>query len=172
VENEGVAPVFGACLSDLPSLARWLSQRIREIEIFTQQLPSIAVLVNDGETLEALAGALTSALADMNIRAVACPKGQAIGPENDVRIFEVEHIKGLEFEAVFFVDVDKLAQAEPDLFDKSFMSERHGQQPIWASPPRARRCSAPAGCGRFDEGGLGSSRVISVLSLNTMAAAV
>jgi hypothetical protein len=118
IENEGVAPVFGGCLADTNSLAKWLSQRIREIEIFTQQLPSIAVLVNHADMLEPLAEALSDALADMNIRAVACPKGQAIGPENDVRIFEVEHIKGLEFEAVFFVDVDKLAEEEPDLFDK------------------------------------------------------
>jgi hypothetical protein len=118
IENEGVPPVFGGNLSDVRSLASWLSERIREIEIFTQQLPSIAVLVNHAETLEPLAEALSDALADMNIRAVACPKGQAIGPENDVRIFEVEHIKGLEFEAVFFIDVDKLAQEEPDLVDK------------------------------------------------------
>jgi DNA helicase IV len=113
-----VSPVFGASLADAQSLALWLSQRIREIEIFTQQLPSIAVLVNHADMLEPLAEALSDALADMTIRAVAGPKGQAIGPENDVRIFEVEHIKGLEFEAVFFVDVDKLAQEEPDLFDK------------------------------------------------------
>lgn len=118
IENEGVAPVFAGNLADVPSLAQWLSQRIREIEVFTRQLPSIAVLVNHANMLEPLAEALSRALADMNIRAVACPKGQAIGPENDVRIFEVEHIKGLEFEAVFFVDVDKLAEGEPDLFNK------------------------------------------------------
>ena len=118
IENEGVAPVFGPNLADPHSLAHWLSQRIREIELFTRKLPSIAVLVNHAELLESLAETLSDALADMNIRAVACPKGQAIGPENDVRIFEVEHIKGLEFEAVFFVDVDRLAQDEPDLFDK------------------------------------------------------
>lgn len=117
-ENEGVAPVFGANLADVTSLARWLSQRIREIEIFTQQLPSIAVLVSFAGRLEPLAAALSDALADLNIRAVACPKGQAIGPENDVRIFEIEYIKGLEFEAVFFVDVDHLSEHEPDLFDQ------------------------------------------------------
>jgi len=118
LENEGVAPVFGANLADVLSLAQWLSRRIREIEIFTRQLPSIAVLVTDADTLEPLAKYLSDALADSNVRAVACPKGQAIGPENDVRIFEIEHIKGLEFEAVFFVDVDKLERNQPDLFEK------------------------------------------------------
>jgi hypothetical protein len=33
-------------------------------------------------------------------------------------VFDVQHIKGLEFEAVFFVGVDQLAQRYPDLFEK------------------------------------------------------
>jgi DNA helicase IV len=35
-----------------------------------------------------------------------------------VRVFAVEYIKGLEFEAVFFVGVDHLAQVHADLYDK------------------------------------------------------
>jgi DNA helicase IV len=35
-----------------------------------------------------------------------------------VRIFDVQHIKGLEFEAVFFIGVDELAARHPNLFDK------------------------------------------------------
>ncbi len=31
---------------------------------------------------------------------------------------EVRHIKGLEFEAVFFIGVDRLAERMPDLFDR------------------------------------------------------
>ncbi len=30
----------------------------------------------------------------------------------------MKHIKGLEFEAVFFVGIDELAEREPELFDK------------------------------------------------------
>jgi hypothetical protein len=41
-----------------------------------------------------------------------------VGQDNDIRVFAVEHIKGLEFEAVFFVDLDQLATQEPDLFEK------------------------------------------------------
>jgi DNA helicase IV len=33
-----------------------------------------------------------------------------------VRVFNVRHIKGLEFEAVFFVGIDRLAEVYPDLF--------------------------------------------------------
>ena len=49
---------------------------------------------------------------------VACPNGQVIGLENDLRVFDAQHIKGLEFEAVFFKDVDLLAEMYPELFDK------------------------------------------------------
>jgi len=44
--------------------------------------------------------------------------GQTVGQDNDVRVFDVQHIKGLEFEAVFFVDVDELAERLPTLFDR------------------------------------------------------
>lgn len=76
------------------------------------------MLVNREDQLQTLADALNEALEDQAIRAVACPKGQAIGPENDLRIFEVQHIKGLEFEAIFFVDIDELACQEPELFER------------------------------------------------------
>lgn len=118
MENEGVSPVLGLGLAKREELAAWLAKRIREIEQFSQQLPSIAVLANRESDLQPIADALNEALADQAIRAVACPKGQAIGPENDVRVFEVQHIKGLEFEAIFFVDIDKLAASEPELFER------------------------------------------------------
>ena len=39
-----------------------------------------------------------------------------MGDEREVRIFDVQHIKGMEFEAVFFVGIDRLAQRIPGLF--------------------------------------------------------
>ncbi len=118
VENEGVAPALGTGLANLKLLAEWMASRIREIEQFSGSLPSIAVLANRESELQPLADALNEALADQAIRAIACPKGQAIGPENDVRIFEVKYIKGLEFEAIFFADTDELARQEPELFER------------------------------------------------------
>jgi DNA helicase IV len=41
-----------------------------------------------------------------------------MGQNNEVRVFDIQHIKGLEFEAVFFLNVDKLAKNLPDLFEK------------------------------------------------------
>lgn len=117
MDNEGVPPALQVGLSG-DELVQWVADRIFEIEDFTGKLPSIAVLVNDGGQLTDLASRLDEVLGTRNIKAVACPGGQVMGRDNDVRVFEVEHIKGLEFEAVFFIDVDRLQADEPELFEK------------------------------------------------------
>ncbi len=121
----GVAPVLKEGLVDSASKARWLAQRIHEIltsvqsvENVEQVIPSIAILVRDESEVISMADSLTEYLEEINLRAVACLKGQSLGHDNDVRVFDVQYIKGLEFEAVFFVDIDHLAKQLPNLFDK------------------------------------------------------
>jgi len=104
--------------SDPAAVVDWLAQRIREIERFVGQLPSIAIFVESEADVQPIAEALNAALADENTHVVACLKGQVMGQDNDVRVFHVEHIKGLEFEAVFFIGIDRLASLHPQLFDK------------------------------------------------------
>jgi DNA helicase IV len=118
VDNEGVPPVLVESLPSVAAVALWLAQRINEIEDFVKKLPSIAVLVMSEAEVEPLAEALSKRLADNNLRAIACRDGQTMGNENDVRVFDIQHIKGLEFEAVFFVGVDRLTAEQPELFDK------------------------------------------------------
>jgi hypothetical protein len=118
VDNEGVAPVLETSLTQQEDVIDWLARRIVEIESFVQQLPSIAILVNDEQEVTPLATALNEALEEQNIRVMACLNGQVMGLESDVRVFDVQHIKGLEFEAVFFIGVDRLAETYPDLFDR------------------------------------------------------
>ena len=118
VNTEGVPPVLAEGMADHMKTVNWLAARIQEIESTLQQLPSIAILVNNEEEVQRVAETLDVALTDLNIRAVACPNGQVMGQGNDVRVFDVQHIKGLEFEAVFFVGIDRLAMMHPDLFDK------------------------------------------------------
>jgi hypothetical protein len=118
VENEGMPAVLGISLPDTTAIVSWLSKRIVEIECFTGSLPTTAVLVNSEDDVQTIAKALDEALAEHNIRAIACPGGQAVGQDNDVRVFDVQHIKGLEFEAIFFLNIDRLSEEKPDLFDK------------------------------------------------------
>lgn len=118
VDSDGVAPALLEGASEPAAVVDWLAQRIREIERFVGQLPSIAVFVESEAEVQPIADALNAALADENTQVVACPKGQVMGQDNDVRVFDVEHIKGLEFEAVFFIGIDRLASLHPQLFDK------------------------------------------------------
>jgi hypothetical protein len=106
-------------LATRPAIGAWLSARIEEIERLSKVLPPIAVLVSDEDDVIPLAGFLNGVLEGRNIRAVPCSRGQLSGQDNDVRVFDVQHIKGLEFEAVFFVGVDRLAERYPDLFEKN-----------------------------------------------------
>jgi len=116
--HQGVQPVLSESKENIENTATWLAQRISEIEVMVQQFPSIAILVNREEEVGPMADALNQQLEETNLRAKACHEGQSLGQENDVRVFDVRYIKGLEFEAVFFVDVDLLAENMPDLFDR------------------------------------------------------
>jgi superfamily I DNA/RNA helicase len=118
VNNDGFDPVLAYNLATPPLVAGWLAQRITEIEHLAKGIPPVAVLVSDEEEVGPLAAALNQVLGASNIRAVPCINGQLVGQDNDVRVFAVEHIKGLEFEAVFFVGIDRLAERHPDLFEK------------------------------------------------------
>lgn len=116
--HEGVKPVLFEGAGDTDDAARWLADRIAEVENNVKQMPTIAVLVNDEAEVKPIADALTLYLEDINLKAVACDEGKALGEGSDVRVFDIKHIKGLEFEAVFFVGVDRLADRSPDLFDR------------------------------------------------------
>jgi hypothetical protein len=120
VNNDGVDPVLALGLSGCTSVAGWLALRLIEIErdMCPKPLPSIAVLVHHEDEVRPLADALNEALADQNLKTVACVDGQIIGRDDEIRVFDIRHIKGLEFEAVFFVGIDKLAEAEPNLFER------------------------------------------------------
>jgi hypothetical protein len=118
VDSEGVAPALLETGDELPSVVSWLAERIREIERFVKQLPSTAIFVNTEDDVRPLAEALSAALSEQNIQVVPCLEGQAVGQDNDVRVFDIRHIKGLEFEAVFYVSIDQLAVSQPELFDK------------------------------------------------------
>jgi DNA helicase IV len=118
VDAEGVKPVLLESATTYQKVCSWLADRVGEIEKLVQKLPSIAVFVESEEKVASLAEELNIVLEESNIQAIACPNGQVMGNDNDVRVFDIQHIKGLEFEAVFFVGIDLLAKFYPDLFDK------------------------------------------------------
>src|SRR5690606_26993567 len=118
VDNTDVPPVLLEQADSTAITVGWLAERSRRVEQLTQPLPSTAIFVNSEEEVGPLADALNAALAEDNIPVVACREGQTVGQESNVRVFDIQHIKGLEFEAVFFVGIDQLANQTPALFDK------------------------------------------------------
>lgn len=118
VDSAGVAPALLEHAAETDLVVSWLADRIREIERFVGQLPSTAIFVNAENDVVPVAETLNAALAEHNIQVIACREGQAVGQESNVRVFDIQHIKGLEFEAVFFVGIDQLAALHPALFDK------------------------------------------------------
>ena len=61
---------------------------------------------------------LNDRLEEINLSAVACKDGKVVVNDHDVRVFNICHIKGLEFEAVFFVDLEQTISKHTDLFSK------------------------------------------------------
>jgi DNA helicase IV len=116
--HEGVAPILLEHAQDQNATADWIATQIGEIERNLDILPTIAVLVNDESEVKTMTDSLNQYLEDMSLKAVACEEGKSLGEGTDIRVFDIQHIKGLEFEAVFFAGVDKLATNKPELFDR------------------------------------------------------
>ena len=110
-DNDGVAP---ALLEDSSRKSHmdWLAKRIVEIERFVRQFPSVAIFVSSEAEVQPLAHALNSELQEQNFCVVPCPHGQVVGHQNEIRVLDVQHIKGPELEAVFFADLAQLSQLE------------------------------------------------------------
>ena len=117
LDHEGVPAVLseGRVGDDL---AEWITARIVEIDTAERGLPTVALFVDGEAEVEPLEKLLAPLLTARNIDVRGCPRGETLGDEGTIRIFDVQHIKGLEFEAVFFVGIDRLADRVPDLLDK------------------------------------------------------
>lgn len=96
---------------DMDDKISWIAARIHEIyKAYGESIPSIAIFHPDKNELENFASTLAyhDELADYGIQVKASRTGEVLGDKNTVRVFSLEHIKGLEFEAVFFYDLDKI----------------------------------------------------------------
>ncbi|WP_285425361.1 ATP-binding domain-containing protein [Pseudomonas sp. efr-133-TYG-103a] len=119
--HEGVPPVLGENLRG-EDVVTWVAETIFEIEdqirSKNEPVPTIAVLVASEAHVKLVAQALTKKLESRSLLAVPCVDGQSLGNQSDIRVFDVQHIKGLEFEAVFFIGLDELVEAKPTLFER------------------------------------------------------
>ena len=101
----------------------WMAKRILEIyNAYGNSIPSIAVFLPEESQLQNFSQKLGNIdeLADVDIKVMACNNGQVLGEENTVRVFSLDYIKGLEFEAVFFHNIDEVVNnSSADLMFKN-----------------------------------------------------
>lgn len=118
MNNDGVILVLVEGLMDFVVVVMWLVVCICEIEVFVVKLFMIVVFVIDEQVVELFVEVLSEWLFDINIKVVVFKDGKFMGNENDVCVFDIQYIKGLEFEVVFFIGVDRFVLVQFSLFDK------------------------------------------------------
>jgi DNA polymerase III delta prime subunit len=100
-------------------LGIWITNRISEIyKINGEALPSIAIFVPEENDIDFVYEAIQEQLNETSIDVEKCEKGRILGTGSAVRIFSVDYIKGLEFEGVFFINIDEMQEKSDDLLDK------------------------------------------------------
>jgi len=104
--------------NDNELLGQWISDRIVEIFNINKSLPSTAIFVSDDDQIDQAIKIIEKPLNENSIEIKGCQKGEILGSENKVRIFSVKYIKGLEFESVFFLNINEISERVPKLVDK------------------------------------------------------
>lgn len=87
----------------------WIEKRIKEVYIaYGKRLPSIAIFLNDKNAIPAFVEALkdTDFIYDTNIDVVDGSAGNVLASSNQIRVYPIDVVKGMEFDVVFFHNID------------------------------------------------------------------
>ena len=103
---------------DDEQFSKWITNRILEIYKISDSKATVAFFVSDDSQIDSLFEIINEALSDNNLEVEKCKEGKILSNNSKIRIFSVEYIKGLEFEAVFFIDIDEIYNKKPQLVDK------------------------------------------------------
>lgn len=96
--------------SDMEEKSEWMVKRILDVQKAYGKVPSIAIFVNDEKEANELEELLkdNEELEDAGIDIKNCTKNDELEAQDSVRIFLLNKVKGMEFEVVFFFDIDKV----------------------------------------------------------------
>lgn len=97
-------------LDDIEEKADWISHRVLEIvKTYDNKMPTIAIFTVDKRKAEELKEAIEECdvLNPAGIEVKVCSDNNLEG-EKTLRIFPIDQVKGMEFEAVFFFDIDDI----------------------------------------------------------------
>ena len=95
----------------------WIEQRIKEVYIaYGKKLPSIAIFLNNKNDISDFVDALreTDFIDDTGIEVINGSEGNVLASKNNIRVYPIDVVKGMEFDVVFFHNIDKVS-AGPDL---------------------------------------------------------
>lgn len=103
---------------DMQEKVDWMVDRILDVQQAYGKVPSIAIFVNDEKEANKLEELMkdNEDLEDAGIDVKNCTKNDELEAPDSVRIFLLNRVKGMEFEVVFFYDIDKVPNN--DLIDR------------------------------------------------------
>lgn len=104
--------------SDKEEKAEWMVSRVLEVQAAYKKVPSIAIFVNTDKEAAELEKAMKEdeRLENAGIDVKNCTFNDELEKQDSVRIFLLNKVKGMEFEVVFFHNIDKVDQN--DLIDR------------------------------------------------------
>lgn len=107
--------------SDFEEKIEWITQKLLRINnTYDNKIPSTAIFVPDDEAVMKVTKRLKQVedLAENGIDIRGVTKDGVTIDKSQVNVYNIEAIKGLEFEAVFFIDVDGINEADDQLLQK------------------------------------------------------
>ncbi len=109
-KHDGEARPILFCEEDALRKAEWISERINDIYKNYGSLPSIAIFVGDDVNVKQFIDNIEDAGILNGIEVVDCTDRKMLDGKEVVRVFRLTEIKGMEFEAAFFYDIDTAVQ--------------------------------------------------------------
>ena len=96
--------------SDERDKIEWIEKRISEVyKAYGKQLPSIAIFLNSKDDIPSFVRELedTDFAIDNGIGVIDGSAGNVLGTKNQIRVYPIDVVKGMEFDVVFFHNIDK-----------------------------------------------------------------
>lgn len=98
----------------------WIEKRINEVYVaYGKKLPSIAIFLNNKEEIRGFVNRLrdTDFVCDAGVEVVDGSDGNVLASSNQIRVYPIDVVKGMEFDVVFFHNIDN-AVVDNDLIKR------------------------------------------------------
>lgn len=102
--------------------ANWISDRILNIlSIYDNELPSVAIFVGDNVNIRDFIDRINDIGSLSGIDVVDCSGDSQLQNKEMVRVFRLSEVKGMEFEAAFFYDIDEAIMSHDEQLMRRYL---------------------------------------------------